>query len=182
MSTDKTTAAKTATPAKTAAKTSTTTAKPAVVKAVKPVKEKKESDKISRSLGFKALVYSLHLSGLTSKQSFIEACAQMKVPVSPGMEQYPGSYMFDYKRTLVKNANSNDAEIVKLFTENNLKYNKASMTIGIINTVANPQYKSVVITAPVKQKVASEPKVSAAVVAGPKVVKRPVVTETTVKA
>lgn len=152
------------------------------VKAAKPakVKAESESNKISRSLAFKALVFSLHLSGMTSKQSFQEACAQMKVPVSAGMEQYPGSYMFDYKRTLTKNANSNDPEITSLFEKYNLKYNKATMTIGLAVSVANPTLNATTVT-----RVAANVKAPAvtptapAKQEGPKVVKKPVVVETT---
>lgn len=100
------------------------------------------SNKVARTMEFKVLAYHLHLAGMTSKEALLEACKRTKTPVSEGMEQYPGSYMHDYKKTMQKRGNSPDPEFQALLTQYTMKYDRATMSFSLTATVANPSLKS----------------------------------------
>lgn len=126
-----------------------------------------ESKVNSRSIEFKVLAYQLHMAGMTSKQALLEACARTKTPVSPGMEQYPGSYMHDYKKTMQKLGNSNDADFLELLKKYTMSYDRAKMQFALTATVANPALKSTVVTGKVAE-VNKKPSVSQSKVPAPK--------------
>lgn len=68
----------------------------------KPVKSKKKETTADVMLKFKKEVVKLHSKGTSAKDALLQAAKQFDVELTPSMTAYPGSFVFNYKKSLTK--------------------------------------------------------------------------------
>lgn len=93
--------------------------------------------KNERTPTFKVLALSLQMKGLTAKEAFKEACKRTKSEVSNCMLAYPGSYMFEYQKSIAKKVQADDKEVVKAMAKYGIAFDKSTFKFKLTESVAD---------------------------------------------